>query len=31
MARGRPVIATDYSGNVDFMDPAVTYAVHGNR
>ena len=27
MARARPVIATHYSGNVDFMDPAVTFAV----
>jgi glycosyltransferase involved in cell wall biosynthesis len=27
MARARPVIATSYSGNVDFMDPAVTFAV----
>jgi glycosyltransferase involved in cell wall biosynthesis len=27
MARARPVIATHYSGNVDFMDPSVTFAV----
>ena len=27
MARARPVIATHYSGNVDFMDAAVTFAV----
>ncbi len=27
MARARPVIATSYSGNIDFMDPDVTFAV----